>query len=521
METEQKRERDEDEAAYEAHDAEVDQEPEKKKQCSFRNGNEAESEREIITSVTKVDNDKVCKIKVNGKYAEKYGNFALCSPQDFEMLSNYSWYWSKGGYAMTLIKLDGKRKGFIMSRLLLKATPGILVDHINRNTYDNRRENLRFATHSQNSQNKAKKDNCSSKYYGVKFNKKRNKFCSTLKIDKKYISLGLFDREIDAAIKYDTYVSQNKEKLGLFHNINFPDQYEYYKTLSPIIPRTMVSKTTFKYVSVGGNKFKVGMVHNKERIHLGRYETAEDAAKAADRYIVEKKLDKKLNFPLDYPNFVPNQEQKLFITNIDLNDQNICNILKDIAQFSPLEDLNPDIDVLVKVGGKNKHKYTLIERKDFETVKYHSTYLTLSGYVKVCKGKDNLGIGRLILDVDDSSLCVDHISSNVLDNRRRFLRVVKQEDNIKNKRKQSKKSSSNYIGVSKREKYWKINVQYNGKSVIQAYLKTEIDAARLRDLFVLQNYPGKYRLNFDDWDDEKTIEKWEESLKKYIKWKKE
>lgn len=131
----------------------------------------------------------------------------------------------------------------------------------------------------------------------------------------------------------------------------------------------MVSKTTFKYVSVGGNKFKVEYVHNKERIHLGRYETAEDAAKAADRYIVEKKLDKKLNFPLDYPNFVPNQEQKLFITNIDLNDQNICNILKDIAQFSPLEDLNPDIDVLVKVGGKNKHKYTLIERKDFETVK--------------------------------------------------------------------------------------------------------------------------------------------------------
>lgn len=37
-------------------------------------------------------------------------NFALCSPQDFEMLSKYSWYWSKGGYAMTLIKLDGKRK---------------------------------------------------------------------------------------------------------------------------------------------------------------------------------------------------------------------------------------------------------------------------------------------------------------------------------------------------------------------------------------------------------------------------
>lgn len=142
METEQKRERDEDEVVYAVHDRDVDQEPERKKQCSFRMGNEADSEREIITSVTKIENDKVCKIKVGGKYASQFGDFALCSPEDFEMFSKLSWSWNNQGYATTNNKIDGKWRSKSMSRVVIDAQQNDIVDHINGLTFDNRRENL-------------------------------------------------------------------------------------------------------------------------------------------------------------------------------------------------------------------------------------------------------------------------------------------------------------------------------------------------------------------------------------------
>lgn len=97
-------------------------------------------------------------------------------------------------------------------------------------------------------------------------------------------------------------------------------------------------------------------------------------------------------------------------------------------------------------------------------------------------------------------LHVDHIHSNVKDNRRRFLKVVSASDNALNRRKKSGPSSSKFIGVCKTPKSWKSTVLYEKKIVFERHLLDEEDAARLRDLFVQHHYPGQYRLNFDDWE---------------------
>lgn len=89
---------------------------------------------------------------------------------------------------------------------LLQANPHELVDHINLNKLDNRRCNLRIATHSQNSQNRDKLNKrCTSKYVGVRKTPQGN---WSAQIKNKY--LGRFDNEEDAARRY------NEEALKLF-----------------------------------------------------------------------------------------------------------------------------------------------------------------------------------------------------------------------------------------------------------------------------------------------------------------
>jgi len=82
----------------------------------------------------------------------------------------------------------------------LTFSPNNPIDHININPLDNRIENLRAVTFSQNCRNKEKKKNCSSKYKGV--TRYRNKWKVTITIDGKKKYLGYFDNEEEAAEAY-------------------------------------------------------------------------------------------------------------------------------------------------------------------------------------------------------------------------------------------------------------------------------------------------------------------------------
>lgn len=98
----------------------------------------------------------------------------------------------------------------IMARKLGRPlVKGELVDHINGNGLDNRRENLRLATTSQNNQNSRLPRTNTSGYKGVYWEKKRAKWHAQITINNICIFLGRFeDKEIayqaycEAAIKY-------------------------------------------------------------------------------------------------------------------------------------------------------------------------------------------------------------------------------------------------------------------------------------------------------------------------------
>jgi hypothetical protein len=74
----------------------------------------------------------------------------------------------------------------------------LFVDHINGNKADNRKNNLRLVTASQNLMNTKLRSDNTSGYKGVYYNKKNNKRYARITVNKKIINLGSFKNKEDA-----------------------------------------------------------------------------------------------------------------------------------------------------------------------------------------------------------------------------------------------------------------------------------------------------------------------------------
>ncbi len=77
------------------------------------------------------------------------------------------------------------------------------IDHINGIRLDNRLENLRLATRSQNNANIGRRKSiCTSKYKGVCFDKSKNKWKAQIDNLGTHYNIGRFDTEEDAYVAY-------------------------------------------------------------------------------------------------------------------------------------------------------------------------------------------------------------------------------------------------------------------------------------------------------------------------------
>jgi hypothetical protein len=127
-----------------------------------------------------------------------HGQFAIVDDEDYEKVCRYKWHAMSGSknphhYAVTKIR---------MHRLVIDAPPDFMVDHINGDTLDNRKANLRLCTNSQNQQNTASRGG-SSKYKGVSFLKKKGKWIAAFQFDSHRYYCGMWDSEEDAARAVD------------------------------------------------------------------------------------------------------------------------------------------------------------------------------------------------------------------------------------------------------------------------------------------------------------------------------
>lgn len=90
------------------------------------------------------------------------GKFAKVDDEDYDkVLSLGSWNYTPAGYACHSSHRDMKSIKTFMHRFIMEAPKGMEVDHINHDTLDNRKSNLRVCSHQSNSMNRKRK----AKYY--------------------------------------------------------------------------------------------------------------------------------------------------------------------------------------------------------------------------------------------------------------------------------------------------------------------------------------------------------------------
>jgi hypothetical protein len=178
------------------------------------------------------DDDSIIEIELGAS-----GLVAWISEADKELLA-HNWTAKKAGsldlphyYAYREWRVNNVRGEYYLHNQVLERMLGIdevpkgfLADHINRDKLDNRRENLRMATRSDNEANKRKRRTQGSKapsshWKGVtKINDGRRKcWRSMITVEKKQINLGTFYEEKEAAKAYNVAAEEHYGEFALLN----------------------------------------------------------------------------------------------------------------------------------------------------------------------------------------------------------------------------------------------------------------------------------------------------------------
>lgn len=147
----------------------------------------------------------------------------------------------------------------------------------------------------------------------------------------------------------------------------------------------------------------------------------------------------------------------------------------------------------------------IVDAEDYEKVSAYS-WNADSGYARTFqrkKAKGNkltsLSMHRVVMNVTDPEIIIDHINGNRLDNRKINLRVATVAQNAQN-RKKVKGGSSIYLGVTyhKRDERWQAQVRHAGVRYYAGIYLTEEEAARAYDKKAKELHQEFARLNFPE-----------------------
>ena len=137
------------------------------------------------------------------------GQVAIVDDWWYEELNKHRWLasWNRGTqsfYAIrSLPRVNGKQSSISMHSIISKSPKGFQTDHINHDTLDNREENLRACTSSQNCMNRKNRSDNISGHKGV--SRHGSRWRVRICVGGVRHNIGTFEDKTCAILAYDKY----------------------------------------------------------------------------------------------------------------------------------------------------------------------------------------------------------------------------------------------------------------------------------------------------------------------------
>lgn len=148
--------------------------------------------------------------------------------EDYDKIKQYTWSEDNRGYARTSLQENGNRQTIKLHKLITDTNNLQIVDHINQNKADNRKQNLRITTQQQNVLNSPKQSNNTSGIIGVSFRTNCSKWVASITYNKEKYYLGAYIEKEDAIIarlnaeiKYFGYENSQQKHLFEKYSIKY------------------------------------------------------------------------------------------------------------------------------------------------------------------------------------------------------------------------------------------------------------------------------------------------------------
>lgn len=158
-----------------------------------------------------------------------------------------------------------------------------------------------------------------------------------------------------------------------------------------------------------------------------------------------------------------------------------------------------DSQQLIQIPLRNRRKvivrWALCNLKHMEKLKQYSYCLFICHGKEYVSSTGKTSMQEIIMGKPEKGYLIDHDNSNGLDNREENLRMVPYDVNAHNKKKKKGVYTSDFSGVAKVKNIWRSSIKMNEKSLHLGRFDTEIEAARVRDMWALKIYGEFARLN--------------------------
>ena len=410
--------------------------------------------------LTNIDDPTIHFIPLFDNYKE-IEQYAFIDLEDIKKVENIKWYpyREKTVKYPTKYYAQGSIPGSVakLSHVIAGKPPkDHFIDHINGNSLDNRKSNLRIATIGQNGQSKTldKKD-------------RKNEYTGITHLGTRYfarcgkIAIGSYGSAEDAGRAYDLYVLT---KYGEHAQTN---KLAEYSEVVGKKPEDFIQKKEARELPTNINYDKNGKYVVKKRYKVktyngGTYETVEEALKGLEE--LNKKFEKmKLE-----------ESKKINELPIEYNEDGIPII--------PIKNKDKEI-----VG------YTLVDKDRWHELIKLPLHYGHKNYPMVYVNSTNMFLHKYILHVNDSKY-VDHINHNKLDNRISNLREATGSQNSHSKKKKED-ASSQYNGVSRKNNKWSAYISKDGKKTHIGLYENELEAAEAYNKKAIELYGDFAKLN--------------------------